>query len=94
MKNTYNRTVYNYFIRDFSIASLELLAGFVLLLFGSLFGLSHWIASSSSGIPATSGTVMIAGLSIIVGLQLLLSFLSYDIGNIPKETLHTKLHTK
>ncbi len=94
MKNTYSRIIYNYFIRDFSIASIELLSGVMLLLFGCLFGLIHWVESSSSGIPATSGTVMVAGLTIIVGLQLLLSFLSYDIGNPPSETLHTKLHIK
>ena len=30
-------------------------------------------------------------ITIIVGLQRLFSFLHYDIGNVPKETLHTKL---
>lgn len=93
-KNIHNfnrRIVYSYFMRDFSAASVELLAGTFAFLFGVIFGAYHWIASSSSGIPATSGTVMISGLSIIIGLQLLLSFLNYDIGNVPKETLHTKL---
>ncbi|WP_240009615.1 glycosyltransferase family 2 protein [Marinomonas algicola] len=93
-KNIHNfnrRIVYSYFMRDFSAASVELLAGTFAFFFGVIFGAYHWGASSSSGIPATSGTVMISGLSIIIGLQLLLSFLNYDIGNVPKETLHTKL---
>ena len=64
----------------------------MLLLFGCLFGLIYWIESSSSGIPATSGTLMVAGLTIIVGLQLL--FLSYDVDNTPNEPLHTKFHIK
>lgn len=54
-------------------------------------GSDRFTEPATSNIPATSGTVMISGLSIIVGQQLLLSFLNYDIGNVPKETLHTKL---
>lgn len=91
LKNFYKRVISNYFVRDFSVASVELLFGLFLLMFGVIFGSINWYESSSSGVPATSGTVMVAGLSVIVGLQLLLSFLSYDINNIPKETLHTRL---
>lgn len=40
-----------------------------------------------SGIPAPTGTVMLAVLPIILGTQLLLSAISYDIGNRPAEPL-------
>lgn len=91
LKNFGRRILYNYFIRDFSIASIELILGTLLLLFGVIFAGSHWIESIITDIPATSGTVMIAGLSILVGIQLLLSFLSFDINNIPKESISSKL---
>jgi hypothetical protein len=44
----------------------------------------EWIVSYSSGIPATTGTVMLSVLPILVGIQMILFFLSYDIGAEPK----------
>ncbi len=78
------RVIYNYFLRGFSIASLELLTGVVFLLFGIAFGTLGWVASSATGRPATTGTVMLAALPIILGVQLLLSFLAFDIGATPR----------
>jgi hypothetical protein len=34
--------------------------------------------------PASAGTIMLAGLPVILGFQLLLGFLMYDINNQPK----------
>jgi dolichol-phosphate mannosyltransferase len=87
MRNFGKRILYNYFVRSFSLASLELVLGLVLLLFGVIYGVAHWGFRS----PATAGTVMIAALPIIVGAQLLLAFLNYDIQSVPQSTLHIKL---
>lgn len=89
MRNFGKRILYSYFIRDFSIASLELVLGLLLCLFGIVFGLANW---SSHG-PATAGTVMVAALPIIIGTQLLLAFLNYDIQAVPRSTLHVRLRT-
>lgn len=78
------RLLYNYFMRDFTLASAELLFGMGLMLFGVLFGLVHWYQSVATGAAATTGTVMIAVLPIILGFQLLLGFLGYDMGNEPR----------
>lgn len=78
------RIVYSYFLRDFNLASVNLLAGFALTLFGVIFGSIEWSLSNHTNIPATSGTVLIATLPIILGFQLLLSFLTFDIANEPK----------
>ena len=51
------------------------------------FGLSAWNQSIESGIAASAGTVMLAGLPSIVAVQLLLSFLNYDIQNVPSHPL-------
>ncbi len=78
------RIIYLYVMRDFNIASLNLFFGVLLLLFGTVFGAVEWIISYSSGIPATTGTVMLSVLPILVGIQMILFFLSYDIGAEPK----------
>jgi dolichol-phosphate mannosyltransferase len=88
LRNGVKRIGYNYFLRDFSVASLELVIGLALLMFGTLFGLAHWINSQT---PATAGTVMLAGLPVILGIQLLLAFLSHDIQSVPTTALHPRL---
>lgn len=88
IKRTGKRIFYNYFLRDFSIGTLYLVAGAVLTLFGLVFGLYHWSLSNVSGQPATSGTVMLAAIPALVGVQSLISALSYDIANAPRHTVH------
>jgi len=90
-KNFIKRLIYNYFIRDFSIASIELVLGPIMILFGVLFGSIKWIESVQATTEATAGTVMLAALPVIVGLQLALSALSYDIDNAPIIPLHPLL---
>jgi glycosyltransferase involved in cell wall biosynthesis len=90
-RNYFKRIFYNYFLRGFSVASINLLLGFALLLFGVIFGLIQWIEGAVRQTPASSGTVMLAALPIIIGSQLLLSFLSFDMSNVPREPLHTRM---
>lgn len=87
VKNFFKRTFYTYFLHDFNIATLQLLAGLTLGLFGLIFGLSAWSESINSGVAASAGTVMLAGLPSIVAVQFLLSFLNYDIQNIPSHPI-------
>jgi glycosyltransferase involved in cell wall biosynthesis len=89
--NFVKRIFYNYYLRGFSVASIEWLLGPVLLLFGVVFGTQQWIASVNQGVAATSGTVMLAALPTIVGIQLLLSAIDYDVANSPSIPLHTLL---
>ena len=81
---TLRRIVYSYLLRDFNIASLNLVAGLLLLCFGIVFGAVEWISSIHTGIPATTGTVMLSVLPIISGLQMLLFFFGYDISAEPR----------
>jgi dolichol-phosphate mannosyltransferase len=73
------RIFYNYFLRDFHIASLEWILGPSFIIFGTSFGVIKWIESIETNISATAGTVMLAALPAIIGVQLLLSALNYDI---------------
>jgi dolichol-phosphate mannosyltransferase len=92
MKAILRRIIYQYFLRDFSFASLNLLAGIALFLFGTLFGAVEWWVSAQSGVPATAGTVMLSVMPIIAGLQMLLFFFSGDIASEPKRPLQGRAH--
>ena len=91
MSNTFKRIFYNYFLRDLSLASLELVLGLVLAGSGAAMGLWFWYSSASSGIPTLPGSAMLVALQIIVGLQLLLGFLAYDIAFVPRRPQHLLL---
>lgn len=87
IRNFGKRIFYNYFLRNFSIASVELILGLALLTFGVAFGLANW----STERVATAGTVMLAALPVIVGVQLLLAFINFDIQAVPRLSIHTRL---
>ncbi len=91
MRNLCKRIAYNYYLRDLSIASLELLAATFLLGFGTAFGVWKWVESLSTGGFASTGTVMLSVLPMLVGVQCLLAFLGYDIANMPRRPLHPRL---
>lgn len=91
--NTLKRIFYNYYLRNFNIASLEILLGLSFLTVGTWFGVSAWIEGSRQGVPATSGTVMLATLPIILGVQFLLGFLGYDLQNVPRRVIHGRLES-
>lgn len=83
-RNFAKRVFYNYFLRDLSLASLELVVGLGMIAFGTGYGLFHWQQSLAAGVVTPAGTVMLAALPALVGLQLLLAFLGYDIASVPK----------
>ncbi|WP_375122494.1 glycosyltransferase family 2 protein [Pseudomonas sp. LW8] len=90
-RNFFKRIFYNYYLRDMSIASIELPLGLLLFLFGTFYGAYHWIYSLSSGEAAPSGTVMLSSLPIILGAQLILAFIAFDISALPKNALHKRI---
>lgn len=88
VRNFFKRIFYNYFLRDMSLASIELPLGLLFLSFGLVYGGYHWIGSSEAGISTPAGTVMLAALPALMGLQLILAFLSYDIASVPRRPIH------
>ncbi|MDN4018309.1 glycosyltransferase family 2 protein [Zwartia panacis] len=87
-KNFCKRIFYNYFLRDLSLASIQLVLGFLLTFFGVVFGGYQWLISADVGIPASAGTVMVAAMPLLIGLQLILSFIGYDIASVPRRPIH------
>nr|WP_246174000.1 glycosyltransferase family 2 protein [Paraburkholderia hayleyella] len=90
MRNFFKRIFYNYYLRDMSLASIELPVSIALLGFGFAYGGYHWIYSAHKDIPTPSGTVMMSALPILVGIQFLLGFLGQDIASVPVHPLHRK----
>ena len=84
------RVFYNYFLRDFNVCSLEIVAGLSLSGFGAAFGLYHWYRSIVDRVAATTGTVMLAALPVILGFQLLLAAVGHDVGSVPNQPLHRR----
>lgn len=91
LRELVKRIFYTYFLRDFSPATLQLLIGAIFLLFGTIYGAAEWYRSVSTGEVASTGTVMIAVLPIILGVQLLLNFLAFDMANEPKVPIQPTL---
>ena len=91
LANFFRRIAYSYFLRDFSIASIELIIGLIFITFGAIFGGLEWYKSTVTETTATAGTVIIAALPLLVGSQLLISFLNFDVNNQPNQPLHPNL---
>lgn len=79
------RIILKYFLFDFNIASLYIFFGFILFMTGAIYGIANFIKYQHIGTGAPTGTVVIPTLLITLGFQLLLSAVSFDIGNYPKK---------
>lgn len=87
--NFFKRIFYNYYLRDMSIASLELPVGLALIGFGSFYGGYHWLDASQNGGMTPVGTVVLSALAILSGIQFLLGFIGYDISSVPVRPIHS-----
>jgi glycosyltransferase involved in cell wall biosynthesis len=87
LRNFFKRIVYNYFLRDFNVGSLEIIFGSAFCVFGFVYGVLHWGITE----PATAGTVMVAALPLLTGILLLVSFINYDVQQAPREPIANRL---
>lgn len=85
------RTLLKNFIYDFTMGSIYLLTGLPLLLFGLVFGIYKWIQYAGLGIAAPTGTVILPTLSVLLGIQLLLSAIEIDLRSVPHRPLSAPL---
>jgi|TARA_B110000971_G_scaffold96731_1_gene99499 glycosyltransferase involved in cell wall biosynthesis len=82
--NLHKRIFYKYYLREWSVASFELPIGIGLTIFGAWFGLARYFEASGAGQATTAGQVTLSALALILGVQLLLSFLAYDVQSEPR----------
>ena len=86
-RNAWRRIIRSYFVREFNLGSAELFGGVIFLFFGLGFGAYAWTRGVMTETLQSSGTVMLAALPTLVGLQLLIAFLHFDLLNAPKTRL-------
>ena len=91
VRNFGKRIFYNYYLRNMSLASIELPLGLGMFITGSVYGAIHWAESARAGVETPAGTVMLAAVPMLMGMQLVLAFLSNDIASVPKRPLHKKI---
>ena len=91
LQTAFRRLFFTYFLRSFYPASLELLLGSILLITGLMFAGWNWAVSINTGIPRTSGTVVIASTTLIIASQCLLAFLNFDVNHYPRRPLAPRL---
>lgn len=84
LRNSFKRVLYMYYLRDFSLGSLLLPMGLALTAFGLVFGSVKWASLMAVGSLASAGTVMLAALPLILGIQMLLTFVQFDVQNVPR----------
>ena len=89
--NFHKRMFYNYFVRNFSVASLYLLFGILLSAFGTAVGIDGWHESLVTGVARPTGTIMLATLPLLIGLQLILAFVGFDVSMEPDIPIHPRL---
>ncbi len=87
----FKRIIYNYFIHDFNIGTIQLIFGTITFMWGLIFGITVWIQGILNNQVNETGTIMVAMIPLILGFQLLLSALNYDVSNQVKNPIHTKL---
>jgi glycosyltransferase involved in cell wall biosynthesis len=90
LSNFLRRVLGQYFVRDFSVASLELVFGVFMILFGVGYA-AHYVSARTPGQPASAGVVMAAALPVILGFQLLLQAANFDVLNAPTRPIHPYL---
>lgn len=83
LRGAFKRILIQYFIRDFSAFALFFSLGSVLFAWGLIFGLMKWYESSRTHTATNTGTVMVAVIPFILGVQFLLQALLLDVQNVP-----------
>jgi glycosyltransferase involved in cell wall biosynthesis len=91
VRNFFKRVFYNYYLRDMSIASIQLPLGVGMLLAGVGYGFTTWRAGLEQSSPSNAGTVTLIALLVILGTQFILAFLGYDIASVPTKAINPQL---
>jgi len=85
------RIFYNYFLRDFSIASVNLVMGTMLFFGGLFFGIERHLHFKALNLETPGGTQVLTAILMLIGFQLLLSFINHDMSREPGRIIHDRL---
>jgi dolichol-phosphate mannosyltransferase len=91
VRNAFKRFFGQYVVRDFTVATLETIFGLMLIAGGLVVTARHFLTQTSTADVASPGLVMLAALPIMLGVQLILSAINFDVLNVPKDPIHQAL---
>ena len=91
IRNTFKRIVYSYFLRNFSLGSIFLVAGIITLAFSFLLAGWTWITFAGDPQGAPTGLVIFPAMLFITAIHFLISFLSIDVNAMPRHAVHSTL---
>ncbi len=91
-KRLLRRALLQYFVFDVNLGTIYFLFGCMLALFGVTFGGYEWLQTIITQQPRTTGTVMLAVLPTLMGFQLLLNALMYDVQFSTRTRQELKVH--
>jgi dolichol-phosphate mannosyltransferase len=86
-KNFIKRIGYSYYLRDFTLASIELPIGLFLVTISCISAIYNSIHSANLGQATPTGTLVLILMAMLTGIQLLLSFAAYDTQAVPKDPI-------
>jgi len=92
LRLTLRRVLVQYFVVDLNLGSIYIVLGSILLLGGTGWGAYQWVLSFLTNVPRSTGTVMLAVLPFLMGFQLILNAMMYDV-QFAQKTNHVLLLT-
>lgn len=87
-RNFFRRFFYEYCLRNPDMKFLSFIFGILSIIFGVLFSLNVW-KTGIEDVPSSSGTVSIALISLLIGINFVSYFFMSDINNDPKNPILT-----
>ena len=87
VKGYFWRLFQRFIIRDFSLVAPLYFVGLVLMVYGLYTGLTVWHANAPLGIPTPTGTIIKATIPLIMGFQMMMQGLLFEILSTPKPDL-------
>jgi len=84
LKGVTKRFILKYLIYDFNMASVYVLSGMPMLLWGLFYGLFKWIENTINHVATPTGTIMLSVLPLILGTQFVIAAINIDINSTPK----------
>lgn len=90
LRMTLRRMLLHYFLFDVNLGSVYIVLGMLLCVFGIVFGGWQWLIGLETHVGRPTGTVMLAVLPFLMGFQLLLNALMYDV-QFSQKTYHEML---
>ncbi len=85
-RNFIKRFIGQYLVRDFSVATVEFILGSTAILTGIAFASLYQINRVGND-AASAGIVMAVVAPVIIGVQMLLAAVNFDVMNVPKEPI-------